>query len=181
MKKILIILILSLVLISGCEQQGIKPESTSSEDSSVKETVKDYGFTQKITYKDENSTVTITKNKLTKKATVDIEFEFLESDLELFGESMIEFSTTMMCGLSAMGFFDPEGLEEWNKEMQSQDFIVKDDSPEPETKEDLRDNLLEGYTITNVDIVIKDKETKKKLSDCHITGKEESDIKINYY
>lgn len=180
MKILFVILIIGLILLNGCVQQSTS-ESSSQQKDSRKETIKDYSFIQKITYEDENLTVTIIKNKLTKKATVDIEAEFIKSDLELFGGSMIKFTTEMLCGLSALALFDPKGFDEWNKEMRSQMISVEDDSPEQETKEDLKDNPLEGYTVTEVSVVIKDKETNKKLSDCYITGKEESDIKINYY
>jgi len=141
---------------------------------------------QIIKFSDENSSVTITKNNLDKTANIDMTFYMDEETLypELFGEQgdMTEFITEMSCGLMVMAFFDQEGLEEFNQQIQewnSMNGVVEDETgKEQGTPEG---NVLEGYTIKKVKVAIQNSDTKKLISDCIITGKEEKNIEVNYY
>lgn len=141
---------------------------------------------QVIKFSDENSSITITKNNLDKTANIDMAFYMDEETLypELFGErgDMTEFITQMSCGLMVMAFFDPEGLEEFNQQVQewnNMGGVVEDETgKEQGTPEG---NVLEGYAIKKVKVSIQESDVKKIISDCTITGKEENDISVNYY
>jgi len=139
-----------------------------------------------IKFSDENSAITIISNSITKTATINMEI-FYEEELlypELFGErgDATEFITTIGCGVFSMAFFDPEALKEFTStinEWNAMDGVVVDEEGkeigEPE------ENPLEDYDITKFTLMIKEKETKKKVSQCIITGAEEEDIDLTYY
>lgn len=141
---------------------------------------------QIIKFSDENSSITITKNNLDKTANIDMAFYMDEETLypELFGErgDMTEFITQMSCGLMVMAFFDQEGLEEFNQQIQEwnqMDGVIEDEKGQKQGTPE--GNILESYEIKKVKVGIQDKTTRQVISDCIITGKGEENIEINYY
>lgn len=102
MKKSFVILIIGLILLNGCGQQELKSETNSQEDS-TKETVKDYTFIQTITFEDENSTMKIVKNKITKLTYLILKSN--QSGILSFSSSSISFNTN-----KPRGFFFPKIL-----------------------------------------------------------------------
>jgi hypothetical protein len=139
-----------------------------------------------IKYSDENSTIEIIANSLTKEATIEIKFLLDDETLhpDFFGErgDTTEFMTTMSCGLMSMAFFDKEALEEFNQqisEWNEMNGVVEDEGGkeigEPE------ENPLEGYEITKATVILRNKDAQSKVSQCVITGAEEGDIEVTYY
>jgi len=137
---------------------------------------------QIIKFSDENSSITITKNNLDKSASIDMAFYMNSDEMKNDFMDLTEFTTEIMCGIMVLAFFDPEGLEEFNQqinEWNEMDGVIEDEKgQEQRTPEG---NILEGYKIKKVKVVIQDKTTRQMISDCTITGKEEDNIKLNYY
>lgn len=144
------------------------------------ETIENYSFKQIITIKDENMSTKITKYKLTKNADIEIDIIYIEED-PMF--DMKNFVTDLYCGIFQLSFFDPEGVDELNQqidEWNNSEYVVLDDSPEDQKEENISENVLKGYTISRANIVIFDG-NNNKISECIITGKEPTDIKIEKY
>ena len=137
---------------------------------------------QIIKFSDENSSITITKNNLDKTANIDMAFYMDSEGMQNEFMDLTEFTTEFMCGIIVLAFFDPEGLEEFNQQVNKwneMDGVIEDDTGEEQGAPE--GNILEGYEIKKVKVAIQDDNTKKLISDCTITGKEESDISVNYY
>lgn len=142
---------------------------------------RDYMFIQTISYKSENTTAIISKNKLTKTATIKMEVFYDSSELKTPLGDMTEFVTRFGCGLMQISFFNKTAIEEFNKiikEWNSQESTIKDDSPPEEQQTTPEKNPLEGYKIERVDLYFKDKSTKETISECSIIGPSKSDISI---
>lgn len=188
---LLAILLIVIIFISGCVQkQTTTPSGKNTTGSKEvptgepKTETKDYTFIQSTTYKDENSTTTIIKNKLSKTASIEMTLFYDVSDLKTEFGDLTNFTTTIGCGLMSMAFFNRTALEEFNKQIQewnSQEFTVKDDSPPEQKEEKPLENPLEGYKVNKVQLHLKDKATKNKISECRIIGASEPDIIIKIY
>jgi len=135
-----------------------------------------------IKYVDENSSIVITKNNIDKTAKINMDLFMEESEVQNEFMDLTEFMTTMSCGLMQMAFFNATALEEFNKAIQEwneMDGVVEDDTGkeigEPES------NPLEGYQVKEFTFSLKDKDTKRELSSCKVSGPSEEDrvIKIN--
>lgn len=151
--------------------------------SSTNDFTKDYTFIQKIIINDENSSTTIVKNKLLKTAVIEIDF-FVNTD-EMITDfmDMRDLMTDMVCSMSQLSFFDPEGLEELNKQIEewnNSEYVISDDSPDDQKEETFSEDILEGYNISKVHLRIIN-ENKETISECIITGKDEKDIEIKKY
>jgi len=196
MKKLLfILLIFNLLVISGCGEtstdediQDYGEEDTQTQDSTSETQTgevetKDYTFIQKITYEEEDSKTIITKNKILKTATIEMNIFYEESDLKK-GSFLTNLTVGIGCGIIMMAVFNETALEEFNtqiEEWNSQEYTVEDDSPPEEKEEQQQENPLEGYTINKVQIYFKYKSTKDKFAECTLTGASESDITIKIY
>jgi hypothetical protein len=137
---------------------------------------------QIIKFSDENSSITITKNNLDKTASLDMAFYMDANEMQNEFMDLTQFTTEMMCGMMVLAFFDPEGLEEFNQQIQewnSMEGVVENEKGEEQGTPE--GNILEGYTIKKVKVAMQDSNTKKLISDCTIIGKEENDISVNYY
>jgi len=133
-----------------------------------------------IKYADENSSIVITKNNLDKTAKIKMELFMEESEVKNDFMDLTEFMTTMSCGLMQMAFFNETALEEFNKAIQEwneMEGVVEDDTGkeigEPEN------NPLEGYEVKEFTFSLQDKDTKKELSSCKVSGPSENDRIIN--
>lgn len=133
-----------------------------------------------IKYADENSSIVITKNNLDKTAKIKMELFMEESEVKNDFMDLTEFMTTMSCGLMQMAFFNETALEEFNKAIQEwneMERVVEDDTGkeigEPEN------NPLEGYEVKEFTFSLQDKDTKKELSSCKVSGPSENDRIIN--
>lgn len=135
-----------------------------------------------IKYVDENSSIIITKNNIDKTAKINMDLFMEESEVQNEFMDLTEFMTTMSCGLMQMAFFNETALEDFNKAIQEwneMDGVVEDDTGkeigEPES------NPLEGYEVKEFSFSLKDKDTKRELSSCKVSGPSEEDrvIKIN--
>ncbi|MCK5624828.1 hypothetical protein KAI04_03230 [Candidatus Pacearchaeota archaeon] len=137
-----------------------------------------------IEYSDENSTVILTKNSLTKEVSLDMRLYFEEEIIynDFFGDAT-ELMTEIMCGVASLGFNDTASedfnnlVEEWNE----MEFTVKDEEGEKVEDVEVNENGLEDYELTKAIIEIYIKESDKKISDCIITGYGEDEIEVNYY
>jgi hypothetical protein len=176
-KKLLVVLLGLIVLL--VVNSLIFLSSTIFSNSKIGEKISPI---QVIKFSDENSSAVITKNNLDKTATINMKLYIESDDLVNGFMDLTEFTTTMACGLMRLAFFDPEGLDELNEEIdkwnEMQGVIEDEKGREQGTPEG---NVLEGYRVKNVKVTLQDKSTKQTISDCSITGKEESDVRINYY
>lgn len=168
--------------INNINTTNLVTNNSENKSNNLEETTKEYTFTQVITYSDENLTTKITKNKLLKTATIEFNGYLDENELITEGIDLRELTTLMFCGLMQMGIYDRNAVDEWNNqvtEWNSQEYTVEDDSP-PEEQETTILDPLEGYTVTNVHVLLSNK-SKEKISECTITGKEESQMSIIRY
>lgn len=152
-----------------------------SESSNI--STKDYTFTQEIIINDEDMSTKIIKNKLLKTAVIEIDL-FVNND-ELVDDfmDMRNLMTDMFCGMFQLAFFDSEGLDEFNSQIEKwndSEYTITDDSPEDQREETLSKDILEGYKINKVTLQIID-ENNENVSSCIITGKDETDIEVNKY
>ncbi len=137
---------------------------------------------QIIKFSNNNASITITKNNMDKTANIDMSFYVDSEKIHTDLVDLTPFTTKMMCGVISIAFFDPDALEEFNKQINGWDEmngVIENDKGEKQGIP--KGNVLEGYKITKVKLAIKDEITKDLISDCIITGKSEENININYY
>jgi hypothetical protein len=127
-----------------------------------------------VTFSDENTSVTITKNNLDKTARVSME-TYLDSDEMVnnelgwdMTEFTVNFGTRMICGLMSLAFFNESALEELANEWNGLEGNVSNEEGkvigEPE------ENPLEGYDVTQFNYYLKDKSTREVLAECVAKG-----------
>lgn len=188
--------ILLLIAVAGCASGGTSgtPSGKRGENGEYepKELTKDYTFIQVITLKEEGTTRIITKNKITKTATVEMTVFYNTSELKAelpFGRTadLTNLTTTLSCGLFSKIFFNQTALEvlkEHLKKWSVGQTNIEDDSP-PEQKEEAPletlENQLEGYRTTKVQYYLRDKSTNNLISECSITGPNAEDIEIKIH
>lgn len=189
MKNLFAILTLLAALILACGCAGtttdLEPSATTPGTVATPTAqVQDYTFTQTITYTDENGTTVITKNKLTKTATLDLTMYFSPPENEAVNKTRYyEFGTVLTASLLQMAFFNETALEEFNaqiEQLNAQEWTVVDDSP-PE-QQDLApgENPLDGYTVTQVMIHLIEQGTETGIANIVITGPDKEDLVITY-
>jgi len=179
--KILIGMLFLLFIIAGCKDDF----SSNLQEKEYPDTIKpeEYSFIETITYRDENSTTTIKKDKKLKTASIEMEIFYGEEEYLEF-KDITGFITSASCGMISQVFFTKYITQKRSdviKKWSSQEFTIVDDSPPEEREEIPGDDPLEGYTINEVKLFFKDKTAKTKFSECTITGASESDINIIVY
>jgi len=197
---VVFIIIIGILLIISISHKNNSSEYTINQNQSVDENMigivqntpqseatKDYNttnytFTQIITHSDENSTLRITKNKLSKTAIIELSFNFDENQLITDFIDAREFTTVASCRLIQMKFFDENAMNEFENEMDSwnnSEYVIKDDSP-PEEQDTSIINTLDGYTVTRTEMKINLK-SGTKVAECVATGKDENQLSIIRY
>ena len=181
MRNIPIILCITLVLlVVGCSNKSGISATTETQTKEIpteqiakeQEVKKTSGLiTEKLSFKDEDISGTVIKNKLTKTAEAKIDM-FIPDDIEkqeLLGQevSAVPMTVNLICGLFGTAFFDPSALQE----------LTKSGNLTAESGE----NFLQGYSITKSAIKFIDKEDKKLIADCTATGSKWENIKFNAY
>ena len=174
----IIILIALLVLLIGCtaEQTEKKSESATKEKST--EIAKDQDIKktsglliEKLSFRDEDMSGEVIKNKLTKTAEAKLELLIPDDTekMDFLGEeiSAVPMTVNLICGLFGTAFFNPSALQE----LSSSGNMTAESG----------ENFLEGYTASKSTIKFVDKEDKKLIADCTATGSEWEDIKFNAY
>lgn len=172
--RILVLGILLLIFISlGCVEKETtsEPLAKKAEEEAVKE---EKGIiTDKIIFKDEHASGEISKNKLTKTATIGMTWFINDTDewVNFIGEkvTIVPFMVNLACGLFTVAFFNETAL----KELQ--------ESGNMSIGEEKERSSLEGYKVTKASLVFKDKETNEKIADCTATGPRWEDISFNAY
>jgi hypothetical protein len=185
MRAYLFIVAALVAVIVACGCTGFSSTQTTDPTSSATPELRDYTFTQTITYSDENATTVITKNKLTKTAMIDFTLRFSPPDSEFINKTWFyEFGTALTAGIMQMAFFNETALKEFNeqtKEWNSQEYTVQDDSPEDQKETVPGDNPLAGYAVQSVAIHLLEQGTEAKISDVVITGPDREDVSITYH
>lgn len=176
MKKILfrlvILIIVSLFLVSGCAKQHIQEKTVSEKATQTEEVKEEKGFLRdKLTFQEEAMTGEVIKNKLTKTAEVKIEI-VISDDVEyteISGEQVSAVPTivNMMCKFFGLAFFNQTVLEE----------LTEGGNMTAESGK----NFLEGYKVDKAAINFIDKEDKKPIADCTAAGIGWENIKFNAY
>lgn len=163
---ILVILAVSF----GCVEQE-EPVKKEESEEAVKE---ERGIiTDKLTFKDEHASGKISKNKITKTATIDM--TYFVNDTEEWTDftaekmTMVPFVVNFACLTMTTAFFNDTALEELQKSGNISIGEEREESP------------LEGYKITRVSLVFKDKETNEEIADCTAMGSRWEDISFNAY
>lgn len=182
-------LLVSLILVCGCTGTTTDPAQITEPGAVVTSTaqVQDYTFTQTITSANENGTTVITKNKLTKTATIDLTMvvDSPESEGTLINKTWYyELMTGLTAGLMQMALFNETALEEWNaqvEEWNAQEWTVEDDSPPDQAETTPSENLLDGYTVQKMTIRIVERGSGTIISDTVITGPDKADVVITYH
>ena len=193
-KLITIISILTIFLfLSACTKNSVTDKNMKESTSETK-----YTFIQKITYKDENSSAIIIKNKLTKSASIDMFYLYNQTEIItnwLNASDMINLSTSFACYTMQLAFFNKTGFDEFQKELthlvknltgqlnelNSKNYTIEDDSPKEQKEEKPQPNPIEGYNVKRFHLEVLDKANKSKLSECTVTGSSNSNIEIKIY
>jgi len=173
------LLIVSVIFISGC--------ITSKDSTTSGETKTENILYETYTSSNENGSITITKNKLTKKYTVDMTIYMNYSELEdnpLFEPSyLLNVTTKATCVILSSAFNETIREAFKNFTEQWKEFEKKEETKQggvmKETKEKKID--LEGYEPSRIFFSIMDIDKVTKLSECIITGPREKDMTINIY
>jgi hypothetical protein len=192
--SIIAVLIAVCVLATGCTSQQTTAATAGNQDTSnsgqagpAQEQAADYTFVKTITYTDENgSRSVLTLNKVTKTATIECGPLYIEPVENAFlnKTAFYEFGTTFTAGILQMAFFNETALEEFKQQLEawnSQEAVVRDDSPPEEQQEVPEENPLEGYTVTKLSICLVENGTGARISDIVITGPGKDDVSIIYY
>ncbi len=182
-------LLVALILVCGCTGTTTDPAQITEPGAVVTSTaqVQDYTFTQTITSANEDGTTVITKNKLTKTATIDLTMvvDSPESEGTLINKTWYyELMTGLTAGLMQMALFNETALEEWNaqvEEWNAQEWTVEDDSPPDQAETTPSENLLDGYTVQKMTIRIVERGSGTIISDTVITGPDKADVVITYH
>jgi hypothetical protein len=148
-----------------------------------KDIINDYTFMQEIIISDENSYTKISKNKLLKTAVIESDFFINTNEVVNDFMDLRDLMTNMVCGMYQLSLFDPDGLEEFNKQIEewnNSEFVISDDSPDDQKEETFSKDILDGYNISKAHLKII-AENKEIVSECIITGKDEKDIEIKKY
>jgi hypothetical protein len=133
-----------------------------------------------VTFSDENTSVTITRNSLDKTAKVNMEVYMPSQDLsnEEFGldmsELIVSFATKMICKTMPLALFNQSVFENVTEEWDSMEGVISDETGNVIGK--LEGNPLEGYKVTQFSYYLKDKDSKEVLSECVAKGPEAKDI-----
>ena len=159
MKKTILfgLLILSIVIISGCTHQ------TETMDDGTKVTMSENILTESIEFESEDVTGSVTKNKLTKTAEIEMTMylnDTAEEESTFGDQSMIPWMLNFTCNIFAVAFFN---ADEWEDANMTSDTI----------------NKLEGYEITRFEFETLDKENGQKISDCVATS--EDDVRFTMH
>ena len=175
----IITLVVLLVLLTGCIADQTKKQSESiTEEKPTQQIAKDQDvkktsglITEKLSFKDEDMSGEVIKNKLTKTAEAKLEV-LIPDDIEkmdFLGEetSAVPMTVNLICGLFGTAFFNQSALQE----LSSTGNMTAESG----------ENFLEGYTASKSTIKFVDKEDKKLIADCTATGSEWGDIKFNAY
>ncbi len=133
-----------------------------------------------VTFSDENTSVTITRNSLDKTAKVNMDVYMPSQDLtnEEFGldmsELIVNFATKMICKAMPLALFNQSIFENVTEEWNSMEGIISDETGNVIGK--VEGNPLEGYKVTQFSYYLKDKDSKEVLSECVAKGPEAKDI-----
>ena len=150
MNKAILIVLLAIVFVSGCTQTT----ETTEEGTTI--TTQENLVTEKMTFEDEDVEGSITKNKLTKTAQIDMTMYVNDSTEEesSFGDtSLMPWALNMTCHLFAEVFFNADAWEEANMTSETE-------------------MSLEGYDVTRFEFDVLDRETNEKISRCTGISKE---------
>lgn len=186
----IVTLLAALILACGCtgtttDPTAPTPTATAGASAATPTPdVRDYTFTQTITYSDENGTTVITKNKLGKTATLDITMHLAPPEIEGVDKTRFyEFGTALTAGVLQMAFFNETALAEFNAqvaEWNTQEYVVQDDSPPEQAETVPGENPLDGYTVQRVTVRLLEQGTETGIADIVITGPDKADIAITY-
>lgn len=130
-------------------------------------TQKDAVVTQEVSYEKDGTLFKFSKNRLTKTATVEMEYGLTDSDeyTDFLGEqvTMAPFFINLFCGVFNQAMFDPEALEELSEDEEEAKNITEDQQFK---------NALEGYKISQFRIQYKDSESDENIASCESTQKD---------
>lgn len=142
------------------------------------EKVQDKIITDSITLTEDNIESVIKRNKITKKAEVEITYSITKEDeyADFFGEkvAMAPLMFNMHCSLLTMSMFDPERMEELAKEWAL-------DEPEKEVKDEEIKNHLDDYTVQRLLVKFIDAENGEDIAHCESRMAGDENIKTRIF
>ena len=131
-------------------------------------------FSDDVSYLTKDSEVNIYRNKITKKANIEMKYKIKDQDetTELLGEktTMVPFLVNTTCSMMTAGIFDPESLEK----LSGEDTTTS-------KKDEQMDNYLKGYTPTDFKLIFVDAETNEKIASCESTQAGSGNIKFEVF
>jgi hypothetical protein len=176
----------AMILICGCTTTDpVAPTPTATAGVSATTPtpdVRDYTFTQTITYSNENGTTVIAKNKLAKTATIDCIMRVAPPD-GLNKTKYYEFVAGVTANLFRMALFNETALTEFEAqvaEWNAQEWTVEDDSPPAQAETAPGENPLDGYTVQRATIRLLEQGTEAGIADIVISGPAKEDLVITY-
>lgn len=137
-------------------------------------------ITDTVTYINEDIIYKITRNKVTKNATIEMDYP-IPDDVESFDflgsqVTMIPFTVNFSCATLNAAFFDPEAY-------QNMVAVFNDNTEEtePVTENSEFAEKLEDYTITEFQINFNDQEDKGKIAMCQSENANINEMKFEVY
>gem|GEM_PF-2245055 len=172
MKKIaiiasVVILILVIVVVIFYSRTKIK----KTDDGGVSITNEKL-MSDDVSYVTDVSEVTIHRNKVTKKADVDMKYKIKDQDeyTEALGQksTMVPFLVNATCSMLTTAVFEPEKLSQLSDADKSKE-------------DDQMNNYLKGYTPTGFKLSFLDAETSENIASCESSQAGNNNIKFQVF
>lgn len=159
-----------LVLMSACSKKTEETEDGTK-------VTQDKIITDDVSYIEDGVEVTIKRNKVTKKASVEMIYNIKEDDEydDFLGEkvTMIPTIFNMTCSMLTMSMFDQGRLE---KLIEDGELNKSEDPKDEEIK-----NHLEGYTVEKISIKFIDAESGEDIAHCESRMAGNENIKVDIF
>jgi hypothetical protein len=161
---------LILIVLSACSKKTEETEDGTK-------VTQDRIMTDDVSYIEDGTEVTIKRNKVNKKASVEMIYNIKDEDEydDFLGEkvTMVPMMFNMACSMLTMSMFDPEGLEKLIEEGE----LKEGEDPKDEEMK----NHLEGYTVEKISIKFIDAESREDIAYCESRMAGNENIKVDIF
>jgi hypothetical protein len=179
-KKKWVYVVIGVVALIGLVAYLIWGRTKVTEKDGVTQVEKDRIVTETVTYIRDDISYAITKNKITKTASVKISYPIPDDDeiVDFFGEkvTMVPFTVNFSCVIFNAAFFDIEG---YNEIISS--FGNEEASEEAITEDEEFLNKLGDYKVTEFYVDFFDAENQEKIAMCKSKEKGNENIKFEAF
>lgn len=137
--------------------------------------VGDFFPIERIRISDDDSQITIIKNKWTETASINMVDFVLRDEIKKGIIDLTEPRTEFSCNLLRVAFFENQGLGDLLSTWTT--MRIEGDEKIDFSKE----HILEGYEVKKITWTMRDKESNKRISSCIIDSSEKDEMEVKYY